>query len=97
MKSVWVALSLSAENVQHADLYQLLAYTVATNLPAALLIYAAGEGRPAIHTTVHLGKRPNVIALDLSRSPEAILSQIAELAATISRLATLSPPATAPA
>jgi len=47
--------------------YQLLAYTVATNLPAALLMYAAGEGRPAIHTTVHLGKRPNVIALDLSR------------------------------
>jgi hypothetical protein len=35
--------------IQHPDLYQLLAYTVAAGLPTGLLIYAAGEGDPSRH------------------------------------------------
>ena len=62
--------------VKHADIYQLLAYTIATDLPGGLLIYAAGESPEAVHEIRHLGKRLQVVPLDLSGSPDAILRQI---------------------
>ncbi|MHB0960427.1 MAG: 5-methylcytosine restriction system specificity protein McrC [Pirellulaceae bacterium] len=37
---------VNAPGIKHPDLYQLLAYTVATDLPNGLLVYAAGEGEP---------------------------------------------------
>jgi len=67
--------------VPNADLYQLLAYTVATGLPSGTLIYAAGEEEPASHIVVHLGKRLDLVALDLSVSPDAVLDQLRALAA----------------
>lgn len=68
------------DGVLHPDLYQLLAYTIATGLPSGTLIYAAGEREPVIHEVVDLGKRLEVTTLDLSREPSEILSQVAELA-----------------
>jgi 5-methylcytosine-specific restriction enzyme subunit McrC len=64
----------------NADLYQLLAYTVATGLPAGLLLYAAGEHEPVTHEVVELGRRLEVHALDLTGPPEEVLAQIGDLA-----------------
>ena len=53
--------------VPNADLYQLLAYTTALDLPGGLLIYAEGEDEPATYEVRNAGKRLEVAALDLSR------------------------------
>jgi 5-methylcytosine-specific restriction enzyme subunit McrC len=66
------------------DLYQLLAYTIATGLPSGTLIYAAGEEEPVSHTVVHLGKRLDLVALDLAVPPDALLDQIQTLATRLS-------------
>ncbi|HEX2036594.1 MAG TPA: restriction endonuclease [Chloroflexota bacterium] len=75
-----------APGVEHPDLYQLLAYTVATGLPGGLLIYAAGEGEPVSHQIVQEGKELQITALDLGHPPEAILDQIATMAQRVRRL-----------
>jgi 5-methylcytosine-specific restriction enzyme subunit McrC len=70
----------------NADLYQVLAYTVATGLPSGTLIYAADEGvSTAEHVVRKAGKRLHVVALDLSAPPAAIRRQIGVLADGITR------------
>lgn len=76
-----------AESVPNADLYQLLAYTVATGLPGGMLIYAAGERAPAVHTVSSLGKRLAVRVLDVAGSPEEILGSVSILADEIREMA----------
>lgn len=71
---------------QHDDIYQLLAYAVAADLPGGLLIYAAGEREPARHDIIHLGKRLEIIALDLAGPPETVLQQIEHVAQRIRQL-----------
>jgi len=66
--------------IKHADLYQLLAYTIAANVDYGLLIYAAGEGEPASHRVSQLGKMLEVIALDVSGSPDDILQEVKKIA-----------------
>jgi 5-methylcytosine-specific restriction enzyme subunit McrC len=72
--------------VEHPDLYQLLAYVTAADLPGGLLIYAAGEAEPGSHVVVHAGKELQVTVLDLAGPPPAILAQIATIAGRIRRL-----------
>ena len=67
-------------HVPNADLYQLLAYATALDLPGGLLIYAQGEEEPAAHRVRHAGKLLEVAALDLSGTPEALLARIEDLA-----------------
>ena len=74
------------EGVKHPDIYQLLAYTTATNLTFGLLIYAAGESEGAVHRIVYLGKTIEGRTLDLKGSPEEILTTIAEIAARIRQM-----------
>lgn len=74
---------IGIRGMKHADLYQLLAYTVAAGLQGGLLIYAAGEGEPVIHEVVDLGKRLEVVTLDLTGEPEKILGQVDALAGRI--------------
>ncbi len=76
----------SVAGIEHPDLYQLLAYTIATGLPGGLLVYAAGEAEPASHEVVHAGKELHVTALDLSGSPDKILAQIGGVAAHVRHL-----------
>jgi 5-methylcytosine-specific restriction enzyme subunit McrC len=65
----------------NADLYQLLAYTVALDLPYGTLIYAADEGvRAAEHVVLHDHKQLRVIALDLSAPRRKLLKQIDDIA-----------------
>ena len=69
-----------------ADLYQLLAYTTALDLPGGLLIYAQGEPEPAMHTVRHSGKRLEVAALDLSGGLDGILASVEDLAQRVTGL-----------
>jgi 5-methylcytosine-specific restriction enzyme subunit McrC len=64
----------------NADIYQAVAYAVATGLDQTLLIYAAGEGQQASHEIVRIDKVINVALLDLSEPPIGLLRQIAMLA-----------------
>ena len=72
--------------VPNADLYQLLAYATALDLPGGLLIYAQGEAEPVTHEVRHAGKRLEVRALDLSGSREDLLARIDELAGRVRAL-----------
>ena len=73
------------DDAVHADLYQILAYTVATNLPRGVLIYASGEAPAGPHEVIHLGKVLDVVTLDLDGSPEQLLQQIKDVADHIRR------------
>ncbi len=68
----------------------MLAYVIAADLPGGLLIYAAGEQLPAVHTIRHSGKTVEIIALDLAEPPEAILEQIDGIAKRIRELRDLT-------
>ena len=72
--------------VPNADLYQLLAYATALNLPGGLLIYAQGEREPATYTVRHSGKRLEVAALDLSGTLEGTLARVRDLAQHVTGL-----------
>ncbi len=74
------------QHAPNADLYQLLAYATALNLPGGMLIYAKGEGEPAVHTTRHSGKRLEVEALDLSQTLDTVLCEVKEVARKIKAL-----------
>ena len=90
-----------APGALHADLYQLLAYTVAAGLPGGLLVYAGGgdqtdsPGRAARRATdtgdgrYHItaaGTTLYVAALDLSQPPAHILQQVEALARRVRAL-----------
>ena len=64
----------------NADLYQALAYATALDLPGATLIYAKGEAEPVTHHVRHVGKRLDVVAVDLSGGIEDLRKSIATLA-----------------
>ncbi len=71
---------VSAKGVKHPDLYQVLAYAVAADLPASLLVYAKGEDEPVGHRVVHLGKRLEIVTLSLDGDIEDLMEQIDRLA-----------------
>jgi 5-methylcytosine-specific restriction enzyme subunit McrC len=83
---------------EHSDLYQLLAYTTAANLPGGLLIYAAGDQAPRqthLHQVRHAGKTLHVATLDLTAAPRHILAHIDRIAATVHALRGAVAPASA--
>ena len=72
-----------AERASNADLYQILAYATALDLPGGMLIYAKdnpGEANEATYTVRHTGKRLQVVALDLSGTLDAVLARVGEIA-----------------
>ena len=44
------------EGFEHADIYQMLAYCTAADLPSGMLVYAAGEGELGTHKVKYAGK-----------------------------------------
>ena len=72
-----------SRRVPNADLYQLLAYTTALDLPSGLLIYAKGEDDPASHTVAHAGKRLEVAALDLEGDFADVLDDVGRVAGLV--------------
>lgn len=77
---------VNVQGVKHPDLYQLLAYVTATNLPAGLLIYAAGEEERATHVVEQAGKTLHVRALELSGSIQAIQAELGTVATEVRSL-----------
>ena len=68
------------EGFEHADIYQMLAYCTAADLPSGTLIYAAGEGEQGTYKVRHADKTIEVDTLNLEGSPEAILKEVSRLA-----------------
>ena len=74
---------VSHSSVPNADLYQLLAYATALDLPGGLLIYAQGEAEAARYRIRNTRKQLEVVALDLSGSLEEILERVKVIARKI--------------
>jgi 5-methylcytosine-specific restriction enzyme subunit McrC len=74
---------IGGHGVLNPDVYQLLSYVVSADLPAGMLIYAAGEADNVVHDIAHIGRRLVVTTIDVSGSPEEILCQIGHLAEQI--------------
>lgn len=70
----------NVKSVPNADLYQILAYATALDLPGGLLIYAKGEPKPIVHTVQHGNKQLEVFALDMSGDLDDVLNDVASLA-----------------
>ena len=66
--------------VPNADLYQLLAYATALDLPGGLLVYARGEAAERTYQVRYAGKRLEVAAVDLAGSIEELRASIGGLA-----------------
>ena len=78
--------NVTGEKVPNADLYQLLAYVTALDLPGGLLVYAKGEADTAEHLVRHSGKRLEVAALDLSGTLDEVLDRVRGLAVKVTAL-----------
>ena len=65
--------------IPNADLYQLLAYATALDLPGGLLVYAQGAESKAYRVR-HAGKLLEVFAFDLSGTRQQLLDQVRDLA-----------------
>ena len=71
--------NITDRSVPNADLYQMLAYVTALNLPGGILIYAKGGADEVIHKVRHSGKSLEVAALDLSGTLEDVLARVEKL------------------
>ena len=70
-------------SVPNADLYQLLAYATALDLPGGLLIYAQGEDESREYSVRHADKRLEVAALDISGTLDETLARVKNLSERI--------------
>ncbi len=71
---------IEPDGFKHGDVYQMLAYCIASDLPSGLLVYAAEEHEPHRYVMKHVGKTIEVAALDLSGDPEAMLEEVERIA-----------------
>ena len=78
--------NLDDGGVRNDDLYQLLAYATALNLPGGLLIYAQGGPETRNYKVRHAEKRLEVAALDLSGSFEQVLKDVGRIADSVRNL-----------
>ena len=77
---------LAPAGFQHADIYQMLAYCTAADLPSGLLIYAKEESESSesgVHHIRNADKTIEVASIDLAGKPEAILKEVGRLACKI--------------
>ena len=80
---------IEVRHAPNADLYQLLAYVTALDLPGGLLVYAQDDAEPVvpvIHEVRHSGKRLKVAALDFSGTLDQVIDRVAHLAQSVRRL-----------
>ena len=75
--------NISDYSLPNADLYQLLAYTTAHDLPSGMLIYAKGEAEATTYIVRFAGKQLEIFALDLAGTLEDILARLDRLACKI--------------
>ncbi len=82
---------ITGTGARSGDLYQLLAYVTALNLPGGMLVYAAGEADSVAHEVRHSGKRLGVATLDISGTLDEILENVSNLASRVRDLSILEP------
>ena len=75
-----------AGGLPNADIYQMLAYVTAADLPGGLLIYAKGEAEPAIFNLRGSRRRLEVVALDLSGTLDDVLGRLSAIAHRVKAL-----------
>ena len=75
-----------AGGLPNADIYQLLAYVTAADLPGGLLVYAKGEAEPAIYRLRGSHRRLEVVALDLSGTLDEVLERLSAIADRVKAL-----------
>lgn len=75
--------SLSFAELPNPDVYQLLAYCVAYDVPKGFLIYAAGNEVPGVHRVRNLGVEIEIVAVDLRLRPVALIASLETLAGRI--------------
>ena len=69
--------------VPEADIYQMLAYCTAADLPSGLLVYAAGESEQPSYKVKNTGKTIEVTTMDLDCGLDEVLAQVLEIAKRI--------------
>ncbi|MCY3709773.1 MAG: hypothetical protein OXG26_12845 [Caldilineaceae bacterium] len=74
---------LTGESAKSADLYQMLAYATALDLPEGLLIYAQGEADPSTYKIRKSCKQIEVVALNLTGTLEDTLARVKDIACEI--------------
>lgn len=79
--------ALPESGVLHSDLYQLLSYVIACDLPGGLLIYGTGADMTTHHIR-SVGKSLEITSLDLSAPPAQILQSISNVAELVRGLRT---------
>ena len=82
---------LEDKGMRPNDLYQLLAYTTALDLPGGLLIYAQGDADTDVYEVRNSNKRLEICALDLSVEFKDILAQVDGLAKKVKELRDKAP------
>jgi 5-methylcytosine-specific restriction enzyme subunit McrC len=91
----------TAQGVLHPDLYQVLAYAVASQLDDATLIYArsrtgqTGDEATRTHHVPHADKLLHVEILDLDSGPQVALDELARIAGRLSHCARARTPSRA--
>ena len=78
--------NITGKSVPNADLYQLLAYTTALDLPGGLLIYAKGEANLASYKIRYSDKWLEVAEIDLSKPLKAILKRVKGIGCKVEEL-----------
>ena len=78
--------NITGESAPNADLYQLLAYATALDLPGGLLIYAKGEAKLASYKVLHTDKWLEVAEVDLSKSLDTIRKRVKQIGCRIEEL-----------
>ena len=78
--------NITGERVPNADLYQLLAYATALDLPGGLLAYAQGEADTATYQVRNAGKRLEVVAVELGGTIDELRASVGRLAARVRAL-----------
>ena len=79
--------NLTDRDVPEGDLYQLLAYVTALDLPGGMLIYAAeGETRRGRYIVRHSEKTLEVETLDVSGNLDEVLGRVGRVAARVRHL-----------
>jgi 5-methylcytosine-specific restriction enzyme subunit McrC len=69
------------EQGEESDLYQLLAYCIATGLPTGTLIYADGPSHGIVHRVRYSGTRLEIVGLDLAAPQNEIEEALEDIAA----------------
>ena len=78
------------DRMRNADVYQLLAYVTALDLPGGMLVYAKGEAEVAEYEVRHSGRRLRVSALDLSGTLESVLTRVRGIAEQVHAMRALA-------